>query len=48
MIDYKEFAKTLREKKVTNEFGHIICSPELWEIICVLIENIPGGEENNE
>lgn len=30
-MDYKVFAKAMRENVVTNEYGQIICSPQLWE-----------------
>lgn len=38
-IDYKEFARQLRENKATDENGIIRCSPELWELIAEVIES---------
>lgn len=38
-VDYKEFARQMRENKVTDEYGRIICSPELWELIAQTIES---------
>ena len=39
-MDYKAFAKSMRENKVTDEKGIILCSPDLWEEIAKIIENI--------
>ena len=39
-MDYKAFAKAMRENAVTNEYGQIICSPQLWEQIVTILENI--------
>ena len=38
-IDYIEFARQMRENKVTDEYGRVICSPELWELIASTIES---------
>lgn len=38
-IDYIEFARQMRENKVTDENGIILCSPELWELIASTIES---------
>lgn len=38
-VDYKEFARQMRENKVTDGYGRIICSPELWELISQTIES---------
>lgn len=38
-VDYKEFARQMRENKVTDEYGRIICSPELWELIAQTVES---------
>lgn len=38
-VDYKEFARQLRENKVTDENGIILCSPELWGRIAEVIES---------
>lgn len=38
-VDYKEFARQMRENKVTDENGIILCSPELWELIASTIES---------
>lgn len=39
-IDYKNYANNLREKAVRDENGCIVCSPELWEQILSIIENV--------
>lgn len=44
-MDYKAFAKEMRENAVTNEYGQIICSPQLWEQISTILENIPENKE---
>ena len=44
-MDYKVFAKAMRENVVTNEYGQIICSPQLWEQIVIILENIPENKE---
>ena len=54
-MDYKEYARIMRTTAVRDENGNIICSPELWERIATIIENIDttpkliealkGGEE---
>ena len=44
-MDYKAFAKAMREDKVTDENGNIICSPQLWEQIVIILENIPENKE---
>lgn len=41
-MDYKAFAKAMRENKVTDEKGIILCSPDLWEEIAKIIESIPN------
>lgn len=38
-VDYKEFARQMRENKVTDENGIILCSPELWELIASTVES---------
>lgn len=38
MLNYKEYARQMRENRVTNEQGNIVCSPELWERIAGIIE----------
>ena len=43
-VDYKEFARQMRENKVTDENGNIICSPELWELIASTVESKSGEE----
>ena len=40
LIDYKEYAKSLRENAIKDKHGRIVCSPELWEQIITIIENI--------
>ena len=37
-MDYKEYARQLRENAVKDEYGRIICSAELWEQIASIIE----------
>ena len=44
-MDYKAFAKAMRENAVINDYGQIICSPQLWEQIARIIESIPNTEE---
>lgn len=44
-MDYKELAKAMRENAVTNDYGQIICSPQLWEYIATIIESIPENKE---
>ena len=39
--DYKEYARQMRENAVKDFNGIILCSPELWEQIASIIENIP-------
>ena len=39
MIGNKAFAKAMRENAVINDYGQIICSPELWESIANRLEN---------
>jgi uncharacterized protein YbcC (UPF0753/DUF2309 family) len=38
-MDYKEYARQMRENAVINDYGQIICSPELWEQIASIIES---------
>ena len=54
-MDYKEYARIMRTTALRDADGNIICSPELWERIATIIENIDttpkfiealkGGEE---
>ena len=39
--DYKEYARQMRTNAAKDEYGIIRCSPELWEQIASIIENIP-------
>ena len=39
MIGNKAFAKAMRENAVINDYGQIICSPELWAVIANRLEN---------
>lgn len=39
-MDYKEYARQLRENAIKDQNGVIRCSPELWEQIASIIENI--------
>lgn len=45
-MNNKEFAKQLRENVITDDYGIVLCSPQLWEIICRTIERTP--DETNE
>ena len=47
-MDYKAFAKTMRENAVTNEYGQVICSPQLWEEIANIIETVAINDENKK
>lgn len=44
-IDYKEYARQMREKAVKDEYGIVRVSPELWEQIASIIENIGTSKE---
>lgn len=39
-MDYNEYARQMRVNAVKDANGNIICSPELWEQIARIIENI--------
>lgn len=41
-IDYKEYARQMRENCVKDYNGNIVCSGELWEEIANIIENFAG------
>lgn len=43
-FDYKEYARKMRKNAVKDDKGNIHCSPELWEQIARIIENIPTAE----
>lgn len=43
-FDYKEYARQLRENAVRDNNGIVLCSPELWEQIASIIENIPTAD----
>lgn len=43
-MDYKEYARQLRENAVKDDNGVIRCSPELWEQIASVIETIPTAD----
>lgn len=45
-MDYKEYARQLRENAVKDDNGVIRCSPELWERIASIIENIDTSKSN--
>ena len=47
-MDYKAFAKSMRENKVTDEKGIILCSPDLWEEIAKIIVCALGGKQRKE
>ena len=47
-MDYKAFAKAMRENKVTDENGNIVCSDTLWERIIKIIENIAIKNETEK
>lgn len=40
-MDYKEYARQMRENAVVDDYGRVICSYELWLRIASIIENIP-------
>ena len=44
-FDYKEYARQMRENAVKDENGIIRVSPELWEQIASIIENIGTPKE---
>jgi hypothetical protein len=41
-IDYKEYARQMRENCPKDHNGNVICSGELWEEIANTIENLAG------
>jgi hypothetical protein len=43
-FDYKEYARQMRENAVKDNNGNIICSPELWEQIASIVENMPTAD----
>ena len=43
-FDYKEYARQMRENAVRDNNGIVLCSPELWEQIASIIENIPTAD----
>ena len=43
-FDYKEYARQMRENVVRDNNGIVLCSPELWEQIASIIENIPTAD----
>ena len=43
-FDCKEYARQMRENAVKDNNGNIICSPELWEQIASIVENIPTAD----
>jgi malate synthase len=45
-MDYKEYARQLRENAAKDENGVIRCSPELWEQIASIIEEL--SKRNDE
>ena len=45
-VDYKEYARQMRENCVKNADGNIICSGELWEEIATIIEGCRKQGEN--
>ena len=44
-FDYKKYARQMRKYAVRDKYGNIICSPELWEQIATIIENMPASKE---
>ncbi len=44
-MDYKEYARQMRENAVKDKNGVIRCSPELWEQIASIIESIDTPKE---
>ncbi len=43
-MDYKEYARQMRENAVIDDYGRIICSPELWEQLARVIESQPTAD----
>ena len=43
-MDYKEYARQMRENCVKDDNGNIVCSAELWEQIASVIENAPTAK----
>lgn len=43
-FDFKEYARQMRENAVKDSDGVILCSPELWEQIASIVENIPTAD----
>lgn len=39
-IDYKKFARAMRENCCKNSDGNIVCTSELWELIASTIEGV--------
>lgn len=44
-IDYKEYARQMRENCARDYNGNVICSRELWEEIATIIEGIEKQSE---
>ena len=44
-MDYKEYARQMRENCVKDENGVVCVSPELWEQIASIIESIGTPKE---
>lgn len=44
-IDYKEYARQMRENCAKDYYGNIICSPELWEEIAKMIDDAASTQK---
>ena len=47
-IDYKEYARQMRENCAKDHNGNVVCSGELWEEIANIIENFAGNHKRSE
>lgn len=47
-IDYKEYARQMRENAVRDSAGNVICSAELWEELASKIESFAGYRKQSE
>ena len=43
-LETKEFAKQMREQAVKDEYGRIVCSVELWELIAEIFDSLPTAD----
>lgn len=47
-IDYKEYARQMRENCPRDYAGNIVCTSELWEELASMIENCGCNREQDE